>query len=390
VRILLVHNHYGGYSGESAVMDAQEALLKSHGHEVRKYTRSSAEIDNMKFGKYWAFFSGIYNPASIRAMKKLLEEYRPDIVHIHNLYPLISPSVLPQIHSMGIPVVMTVHNYRLVCPNGLFFNRFGICEKCEGGREWNCLRYNCLQSYNKSLGYALRNAWARVAEYYLENVDAFLCLTEFHLEKLVLNGYARERGHVLPNFFDGTNEPEYPKKRPGSYVAFAGRISREKGIDLIYNAARQLPDIPFKLAGGVGEQDIEAGKPSNVEVVGMLKGASLQKFYQDAALFLLSSVWYEGFPMVLLEAMNYGLPIICPRLGGLPEIVDDGITGMLYEAGNSVDLAKKIRIMWDDKGLLTEMGKASYAKMGREYLPDTYYYKLYEIYQSLEKSAKWS
>jgi glycosyltransferase involved in cell wall biosynthesis len=291
---------------------------------------------------------------------------------------------------MGFPVVMTVHNYRLLCPNGLFFNRFGICEKCVAGREWNCLRYNCLQSYNKSLGYALRNAWARIAEYYLENVDAFLCLTEFHLEKLVVNGYARERAHVLPNFFDGTYEPEYPKKRPGNYVAFAGRISREKGIDLIYNAARQLPDIPFKLAGGVGEHDIEKGKPSNVEVVGMLKGASLQKFYQDAALFLLSSVWYEGFPMVLLEAMNYGLPIISPRIGGLPEIVDDGITGMLYEAGNSVDLAKKIRTMWDDKELLTEMGKASYAKMVREYLPDTYYDKLFEIYQALKKNAKWS
>jgi len=132
LKILLIHNSYGKYSGEEAVVDAQMALLKEHGHEVNLYSRSSAELDKGKWKKIIAFFTGLYNPVSVRQIKHILKSFLPDVVHIHNLYPLVSPSVLPVIRKKGVPVVMTAHNYRLVCPNGLFYSKGEICEKCTG------------------------------------------------------------------------------------------------------------------------------------------------------------------------------------------------------------------------------------------------------------------
>lgn len=383
MRILQIHNHYGGYSGESAVLEAQESLLQKYGHEVMLYTKTSVKLDQMMFGKGRAFFTGIYNPAAVREVDRQLAEFRPDIVHIHNLYPLISPAILPSIRKVGVPVVMTVHNYRLVCPNGLFYNSSGICERCAGGREWSCVRFNCEKSLSKSLGYALRNAWSRMAGYYRDNVDAFLCLTEFQKLKLVENGFAEERCFVLPNFFQGKYSPDYEKKMRGSYVAFAGRISREKGIGLLYDAARDLPDIPFKLAGAVSDESLVEGKPDNVEFVGMLKGDRFHAFYEDAALFLLSSIWYEGFPMVILEAMNHGLPIVAPRLGGVPEIVDDGVCGSLYDAGDRNDLVKKLAQIWNDSSRIHTMSASAHEKLGKYYLPDIYYDKLLAVYRML-------
>ena len=167
MRILIIHNKYSKFSGEEAVVDAQSHLLTSNGNEVLTYFRSSQELESMSNSKSKAFLSGLYSPKSIREIKKLIQTKNPDIVHIHNLYPLISPSILPEIKKLQIPIVMTVHNYRLLCPNGLFFTNGEICEKCTGSaKEFNCVVNNCQDSISKSTGYALRNLWARKNEYY--------------------------------------------------------------------------------------------------------------------------------------------------------------------------------------------------------------------------------
>ena len=362
-------------------------MLLEHGHQVRCYTRSSVELEAMRFGKARAFFSGFHNPASVREVKKVVEEFMPDVVHVHNLYPLISPAILPHIRKFGVPVVMTVHNYRLLCPNGLFYNRTGICEECAGGKEWNCVRFNCEESLPKSIGYAFRNAWARVARYYLDNVDAFLCLTEFQKQKLIDNGFARDRCFVLPNFFDGklNTTAVGGGKNTGTYVAFAGRISKEKGINLLYSAARLLPDISFRIAGKVADPVFFDKKPDNVELTGLLSEEELQDFYANATLFILSSVCYEGFPMVILEAMNFGLPVIVPRLGGMPEIVRDGVTGRTYEPGSCEDLAKAIKELWHDKKAAFSMSRSSHEELIRNYLPEVYYKGLVGIYGKLKR-----
>ena len=191
MKILIIHNKYGKFSGEEAVVEAQIKLLRANKHEVITYFRSSEELEAMPNAKLKAFFSAIYNPKSIRELKELLVKENPDVVHIHNMYPLISPAILPVIKKMGIPIVMTVHNYRLLCPNGLFFNKGQICEKCTGAlKELNCITNNCESSLFKSSGYAARNFWARKKDYYLNNVDLFLCLTEFQKNKLATSWYA--------------------------------------------------------------------------------------------------------------------------------------------------------------------------------------------------------
>ncbi len=167
MKICLVHNEYGTFSGEEAVVASQVGLLEKHGHTVCQFTRSSTEIPQMKFGPLQALCSGIYNPFSVQSFRRFLSDLRPDLVHIHNLYPLISPAVLHVCKEFSLPVVMTLHNYRLMCPNGLFMVNGTICEKCRGGRELWCLLNNCEGNLGKSLGYALRNYIARIRKSYL-------------------------------------------------------------------------------------------------------------------------------------------------------------------------------------------------------------------------------
>ena len=168
MKILFIHNKYAKFSGEEAVVESQIKLLRDNGHQVITYFRCSEELEHMSNAKIKAFLSAFHNPNSVKEIKKILEKEKPDLVHIHNLYPLISPAILPAIKEKGIPIVMTVHNYRLLCPNGLFFSNGKICEKCTGaGKEINCIINNCEGSLFKSTGYALRNFWARTKKYYL-------------------------------------------------------------------------------------------------------------------------------------------------------------------------------------------------------------------------------
>ena len=190
MKILVVHNKYAKHSGEETAVYAQIELLKKKGHQVFLYFRSSEEIETMTLGKARALLSSLYNSKSIKDIEQIIASKKPDLVHIHNLYPLISPAILPYIKAKNLPIVMTVHNYRLLCPNGLFFVNNEVCEKCtQNGKEINAVINNCEKSTLKSLGYAIRNFWSRKRKYYINNIDTFVCLTHFQKSKLVENGF---------------------------------------------------------------------------------------------------------------------------------------------------------------------------------------------------------
>lgn len=162
MKILIVHNNYGKYSGEEAVVDKMAAMLQEHGHQVGFYRMTSEGSRESLSGKIKGFLSGIYSPAGVKGMREAIEREKPDIINVHNLYPFISPAALFECRKAGIPVVMTVHNFRLICPTGLFMRDGGPCELClQKGNEWSCIRYNCEHSLFKSTGYTLRNAYAR-------------------------------------------------------------------------------------------------------------------------------------------------------------------------------------------------------------------------------------
>jgi glycosyltransferase involved in cell wall biosynthesis len=380
MKVLLVHNAYGAFSGEEAFLRAQKKLLEERGHQVVSFRRSSAQISNMRWGKTQAFFSGIYSLRSRGRMRRLLLRTRPDIVHIHNLYPFISPSVLGVCRRMCVPVVMTVHNYRLICPTGLFMVKGQVCRRCTGGREFWCVLHNCTGGWAKSIGYAARNFAARKWQFYRRNVARYMALTDFQRQQLVQGGFPVERIDVVPNMIDTVNTS--PSSTPGSYVGYVGRISPEKDIPTLMNAARICTSIRFQAAGSYDSvSNLVAQLPNNFDFLGHLRKERLALFYAESRIVVLCSVCYEGFPTMILEAMAAGKPVVCSKIGGLPEIVEEGVTGLLFRPGDAQDLAEKIRYLWDRPDLCRKMGQAGREKVLREYSVQKYYERLMAVYE---------
>jgi glycosyltransferase involved in cell wall biosynthesis len=406
--VAIVHNAYGRISGEETAIENLTALLEKRGITVHRFSRSSAEIGPGGLGKISAFFSGLYNPFARKAFRQFLKESKPDIVHIHNLYPLISPSILPACKTFGVPVVMTVHNFRLACPNGLLMSHEEICHRCLGGKEYWCMLRNCENSFFKSTGYALRTMTARILRFYYKHVSHFICVSEFQKNILIREGLPANRVSVMANPLSLSNSlgddsaeglrvhpPSIPPLKGGKnaddsvgggYVAYVGRISPEKDVSALMEAARGLLDTPFKCAGDYQRMpELPWKKPANCEFLGQLNAEEIAKFYSNARMVVFATRCYEGFPTVLLEAMSHGLPIVCSRIGGLPEIIEDDATGLLYEPGNAKELAEKIRMLWNDPALCLRMGKAGRKKLEEQYSPDRLLDQLLGIYEKVIK-----
>lgn len=370
MKVLIVHNDYGKYSGEEAVVDKMAAMLPTIGYEVAQLRMTTADARESLMGKIRGFVSGIYCPGGVKAMREAIRRESPDVVNVHNLYPFISPAALRECRKAGIPVVMTVHNFRIMCPTGLFMRDNSPCEVClERGDEWACVKYNCEHSRLKSIGYAVRNAVARTGRYYRDCVDMFACITDFQRRKLIQAGFPPEKITVIPNSMD---VPPLTDCEAGNYVAYSGRISREKGVDMIIEAARRHTDIPFKLAGAVRDTDLVADLPSNVELTGYLSGEKLRDFYANARFFVMASRWYEGFPMTILEAARFAKLMVAPDHGGFTEIIgrgDDAI-GMLVSPGNSDSLSDAIYELWRSSSKTQQLGRKAYDKLKHTYSID--------------------
>jgi glycosyltransferase involved in cell wall biosynthesis len=279
---------------------------------------------------------------------------------------------------------MTLHNYRLICPNGLFMVKGEICEKCSGGKEFWCFFRNCERSLSKSLGYALRNFVARVRRSYLNNVHVYAALTCFQRNKLVEEGYLAERIEVVPNMVQPVVDIGIDSL--GDYIGYVGRVSPEKGVHTLLEAARSQPKIKFQAAGGY-EKVLELVRqaPGNFRFLGHLTRHYVDAFMAKSRVIVLCSICYEGFPMVLVEAMLQGRPVIASRIGGISEIIEDNITGLLFEAGNAEDLAGKIQYLWDNPELCRKMGRAGREKALLEYSPAAYHRRLMDVYEKAKE-----
>jgi len=388
MKIAVVHNRYavsGRGSGEEIMIEKISTILRDKGHTLIPFIRSSFEIERQLLGKTRAFFSGIYN---INVEKKLfgfLKREKPDLVFVQNVYPLFSPSALVASKKAGLPVVMRCPNYRLICPNGLLANRKNpVCEKCVTGSEIHCVLNNCESNLFKSIGYALRNYTARRFSFFKNYVDVFLVLTEFARNKLLENGFPPEKIQVLSGLAKNINmQPSLQSKMNGTYVGFAGRVSPEKGIKIFIEAASAMPGLPFKIAGDYkSHQSLVRDVPQNVELMGNLDETSLNKFYSNARIIVVPSVWNEGLPGVIIEAMQHGKPVICSNIGGLPEVVENDSTGLLFYPGNSKDLVQKIQLLWDNTQMCIEMGKAGKNKALNEYSVDAFYKRLLSAFET--------
>lgn len=368
MKVLLVHNDYGKYSGEEAVVDKMAVVFAGLGYDVAQLRMTTAGARESLTGKMRGFVSGIYCPSGVKAMRKALRDEKPDVVNIHNLYPFISPAALRECKKAGVPVVMTIHNYRLICPTGLFMRNGGPCEQClKRGNEWGCVRYNCENSLLKSVGYAARNAVARLRRHYLDCVDIFACITDFQRRKLIQAGFPADKIVVIPN---SANLPDNAETRTdGSYIAFCGRLSHEKGVDIIIEAARQNPEIPFRLAGAARDESLIANLPPNIELTGYLSGHALSDFYADARFFVMASRCYEGFAMAILEAAAYSKPMIAPDHGGFSEIIGHGsdAIGILTRPGDADSLSTAVRNLWNNPQECARLGQKANQKLINNY-----------------------
>lgn len=384
---MLVYNRYRHrVHGEEVVVDTTMQLLRDRGVEVSLFVRSSEGLAESGWKKLAAGVASIYNPVCRRQLSAELTLQRPDVIHAHNLYPWISPSALIAAKRAGIPVVMTVHHYGLTCPVLTHFRDGQPCTECVTASELSCVRHNCRKSPVESGLYALRTAVARRMRWFLDHVAVFIALSEFSKRQLIDAGFPADRIAVRPNMM--TMPVTGPGVTDGDYVAYAGRITDEKGVDLLCDAAR-LANLPLRIAGdGSARAALQRQHAGHAQFDGVLRDAALQAFYLNARCLVVPSRWWEVCPLVVLEAMSLGVPVIASRIGGLQEMIEDGVTGLLFEPGNCGDLVAKMRHLWNDPALRARLAVAARLRASEKYGAEPYFSSLMSIYsQAREESA---
>lgn len=386
MKVLTLFNDYRSRdNGEWRVVTSTGRLLEARGVRTVSVLRSSVGLEDSLPGRVRAFLGGPYNHAAYREVAALIRAERPDVAHAHNLYPLLSPSVLVACRRAGVPTVLSVHNYSFSCPDWHHYRRGETCERCVGGREHWCVLKNCRGSLLESLGYALRVGLARRLGLFRDNVDVVVALTDFARRRLETAGYERRRIVVLPN---PVEPAEATDPGAGGYVAFAGRLSPEKGLGTLMEAARRLPEVRFRVAGdGPLASDLSGVAPGNVDLTGALDRAGIDELYRGARCLVVPSEWFEMCPMVILEAMARGLPVVASRIGGLPELVEDGVTGLLFTPGDAADLARQVVRLHADPGLSRDLGASGRARARRDHSPDRYFESLVDVYARARRLA---
>lgn len=378
MNILIIHNYYSVQGGEESVVAFQKKLLESKGHNVLVYTRDYHEMKQWKWGKIGGLITSIYNRKSINDINRILDDFNPEIALTHNLFPIISPAIIPFLKKKGVRVYQVVHNYRLFCPIGIFYNKHRICHKClQAGREWNCLFHKCNQSIAASFSYACRAYFVRKLHYF-KSVSKFIVLSDFQKQILIENGYHNIPIEVIPNsFIPKTNitfdQIDFSKKVK---IGFVGRLTKEKGFYDFVEIAKRLPQYQFQVAGDYTQIDHSIEMPTNLECKGLLNQDQLTKFYENTKVLLFLSRWYEGFPMVLLEAMHHCTPLIVTNLGVMPEVVEHEVNGFVVNAGDYEAIVKRIQMIYSNDDHYLEFASIGKKRSEEFYSSERYYERL--------------
>lgn len=385
IKVYQIYNQQRSmFGGEENVINMIASLVSKNGGESKLIMKTSRGIEKSFIKKFCAFWGGIYNYPAYIEMRNLLKKDPPDVVHAHGVYPLFSPSVLVACREVNVPVVMTVHSHILTCPTWYHLCHGKICEQCVGGHEYQCILNNCRENILESLGYALRSIVARKFRLFHDNVSMIIVLTEFAKSKLLNAGFCEANIAVVNNAISIPAVAADPIS--GEYIAFAGRLSHEKGVDTLLAASSLIPHVPIRIAGdGPMVMELKRVAPKNVSFVGLLDSDSLNMFYKKSRFVVVPSKGFENLSIVAIEAMGHGLPVIAAKIGGLPEIIEDGVTGLLFEPSNPEDLARKMTVLWENPDLCREMGMAGREKAIRKYNKDDYYQKLISVYDKAIK-----
>ena len=341
MRILQIHNVYQQAGGEDAVVDAEHAMLTQAGHRVERYSIGNDAIVSLR-DKVRTALDAAWSAEQYARIHALLADDRPDVVHVHNTFPTITPAVFHACHDLAVPVVATLHNYRLVCAAATLLRDGRPCERCLTGTAYWGAAYACYRgSWLGSLATAHMIQTHRRLGTWRDKVDRLIVLTEFQKGKMIAAGIPAERLVVKPNFL--ANPPsaaEPPARRHGAL--FVGRLAPEKGVGLLLEAWQSI-EYPLTIIGtGPLEQELRGSAPKGVTFLGAQAREAVFAAMHRAAFLVMPSLWYEGFPMTLVEAYACDLPVIASNLGALAELVDDGLTGLVFRAGDPVALRSAV------------------------------------------------
>lgn len=376
LHLLVVHNAYQHRGGEDSVVESEIALLRSHGHEVETYSRSNDDIATMPATS--VAIQTLWSSRSAGELSRLIESFRPDVIHVHNTLPLISPSIYWAAARAGVPVVQTLHNFRLMCLSALYLREGKVCEDCAGHLPWRGVVRKCYRgSGAASAVLAGMLTLHRGLGTYRNKVSRYIALNDFCRNKFIEGGLPAELIVVKPNFVDAPAPLDIP--RDG--LLFVGRLSVEKGIESLAKAASLLPNAKLRVAGD-GPQAAMLDGVQGVKKLGSLPADAVRQEMNSALALVIPSIWYENFPRTIVEAFAAGLPVIVSRIGALAEIVTDGETGLLFEAGIAQDMADKFAWALAHPEQMAEMGRKARAKYEAEFTAERNYAQLIGIYES--------
>lgn len=383
MRVLTAHNFYQQGGGEDNIFSTEADMLESYGHYVRRYTIKNDSIGNanpIALAK-----DTIWNGKTHRELRSIIRDEKIDVAHFHNTFPLFSPSVYYAAQSEGIPVIQTLHNYRLLCPNALFFRDGKVCEDCLDsplklpGIVHGCYRDNRVASAAVATmvsAHSLLGTWQNA-------VDIFIAYSQFTLDKLIQGGIPPKKLKFKTNFLHpvpevGTGE--------GKYALFVGRLSPEKGTGTLLKAWEQLAaDIPLKIVGDGPLAPEVAKAAEQIDGVEWLGRRPLDEVYElmgGASFFVFCSEWYETFGRVAIESFAKGTPVVAAKIGAIAELVDHQRTGVHFEAGNADDLVRQVRWLLAHPNQLTQMRQVVRTEFEQKYTAEANYRRLIEIYES--------
>lgn len=404
MKILQINKFFYLKGGSETYFFSLSDLLKQHGHEVIFFSIKDEKnfdseysdffINNIDFRKregaikdFKKLGHSLYSLEAKRKLESLIKKYKPDVAHLHNVAHHFSPSILSVLKKHNIPVIQTLHDYQLICPNFKLFTKGAVCERCYKHKYYQAILHKCVHNaYLPSIWGAFEMYVHKALQIYENVLYYYVSPSEFLAKKLEKWGYNKDKIKVLNNFIDLTRiSPNYNNQ---GYILYFGRLAQEKGILTLLEAIKGLPEIKLKVVG-IGPEEAELKDYlkkedlKNVEFLGFKKGKELETLISNCAFVVMPSIWYENYPYSILESFAYGKPVIGSDLGGIPEMVLDNKTGLIFPAGDAKALKEKIERFYNSQELIAQMGKRARQFVEDNNNPEKHYQDLIKIYQEI-------
>jgi glycosyltransferase involved in cell wall biosynthesis len=390
MKVVMIHNRYKYHGGEDAVFQAESAMLTRYGHSVEELVFDNKEIQST-WDKILLVVRGIYNSKSAAELEKVILRFKPDIIHVHNFFPLASPSIFFAAKRYGIPLVITLHNYRLICPSAtLYFNGRIYEENIHKLFPLNAIVNGVYRNSKlQTAGLALITTVHNLIGTWRNKVSKFIVLTNFAKGKFIDSALrVRENQFIVkPNFVE---DPGYSNNEREDFFLVVGRLSEEKGIATILEAIEHGSfKVIFIGDGPLKDRVLEAtARNANIQYLGFQNKSVILEYLRRCKALLFPSVWYEGFPITILEAFSTGTPIVASRLGSMAEVVTDQVNGLHFEVGSAQDLTTKVHLLNGNANLVARLGANARKTYEDLYTPEKNSKLLLDIYNQLLTSPK--